>query len=100
MLPGDLWSYDYFSEKFVVSPEPDVAVHKLDPQRHKCLVLASDGLWNMLKAEESVAIVSELEMHFEDRVVNDEVCKMNNALWTSVTCSDSSVYNSKDTYCL
>ncbi|XP_046579375.1 protein phosphatase 1D-like isoform X2 [Haliotis rubra] len=69
---GDLWSYDYFSEKFVVSPEPDVAVHKLDPQRHKCLVLASDGLWNMLKAEESVAIVSDLEMHFEDRVVNDE----------------------------
>ncbi|XP_067684126.1 protein phosphatase 1D-like [Haliotis asinina] len=69
---GDLWSYDYFSEKFVVSPEPDVAVHKLDPQRHKCLVLASDGLWNMLKAEESVAIVSDLEMHFEDRVINDE----------------------------
>ncbi len=57
----------------MVSPEPDVSVHKLDPKRDKCLVLASDGLWNMLKPEESIAIVSDLETQFEDRVINDPV---------------------------
>ncbi|KAL5016493.1 hypothetical protein ScPMuIL_006082 [Solemya velum] len=26
---GDLWSYNYFKEEFVVSPDPDVTVHKV-----------------------------------------------------------------------
>nr|KAG5687286.1 hypothetical protein BaRGS_001951 [Batillaria attramentaria] len=68
---GDLWSYDYYKGQFVVSPEPDVSVMTLEPGRHRCLVLASDGLWNMLSASEAVSVVTDLEMHFEDRVIHD-----------------------------
>lgn len=45
---GDLWSYNYSTEKFVVSPEPDVTVHEIDVKKFKCLILASDGLWNVM----------------------------------------------------
>ncbi|XP_071179621.1 uncharacterized protein [Mytilus edulis] len=68
---GDLWSYNYLNEQFVVSPEPDVSVRKLDPARDKCLVLGSDGMWNMVSAEESVSVVVDLEYHFEYKVIND-----------------------------
>ncbi|KAL8604670.1 hypothetical protein ACOMHN_013450 [Nucella lapillus] len=68
---GDLWSYDYFKEQFVVSPDPDVSVMRLEPGRHRCLILGSDGLWNMLSPAESVSVVTDLEMHFEDRVIHD-----------------------------
>ena len=70
---GDLWSYDYYNEKFVVSPEPDVSVHELDAGKHKCLIFASDGLWNMVSPEESVTLVMNLEKHFEERIINDSV---------------------------
>ncbi|XP_045171809.2 uncharacterized protein LOC123533902 [Mercenaria mercenaria] len=68
---GDLWSYNYLKEEFVVSPEPDVSVHKLDPATDKCLVIGSDGLWNMLSADESVSSVFDLECQFEYKVIND-----------------------------
>jgi protein phosphatase 1D len=45
---GDLWSYNYDTRKFVVSPEPDVTVMDVDVNSFKCLVLASDGLWNVM----------------------------------------------------
>lgn len=32
---GDLWSYNYKTEKFVVSPEPDVSVLEIDPNTFK-----------------------------------------------------------------
>ena len=70
---GDLWSYNYLKEEFVVSPEPDVSVVKLDPVKDKCLVIGSDGLWNMMSAEESVNMVFDLEYHFELKVINDPV---------------------------
>lgn len=68
---GDLWSYNYLKEEFVVSPEPDVSVHKLDPLTDKCLVIGSDGLWNMLTPEECVSSVFDLERQFEYKVIND-----------------------------
>lgn len=68
---GDLWSYDYYKGQFVVSPEPDVSVMTVEPGKHRCLVLASDGLWNMLSPSEAVSVVTDLEMHFEDRVIHD-----------------------------
>lgn len=70
---GDLWSYDYYKGMFIVSPEPDVSVMKVDPRQHRCLILASDGLWNMITPEEAVSVVTDLEMHFEDRVIHDPV---------------------------
>ena len=60
-------------EEFVVSPEPDVSVVKLDPTRDKCLVVGSDGLWNMLSAEDAVNMVFDLEYQFEQKVINDPV---------------------------
>ncbi|KAH9525788.1 Protein phosphatase 1D [Bulinus truncatus] len=68
---GDLWSYDYYTETYVVSPEPDVSVLNLDPSKHRCLILASDGLWNMLTPEESVNMVMDLESQFEEKIIHD-----------------------------
>ncbi|CAG5128621.1 unnamed protein product [Candidula unifasciata] len=68
---GDLWSYDYYTETYVVSPEPDVSVLQLDPSKHRCIILASDGLWNMLTPEETVNIVMDLEAQFEQKIISD-----------------------------
>uniref|UniRef100_A0A8C5P681 Protein phosphatase 1D magnesium-dependent, delta isoform n=1 Tax=Jaculus jaculus TaxID=51337 RepID=A0A8C5P681_JACJA len=58
---GDLWSYDFFSGKFVVSPEPDTSVHTLDPQKHKYIILGSDGLWNMIPPQDAVSMCQDQE---------------------------------------
>ncbi|KAM4545111.1 protein phosphatase 1D-like [Odontesthes bonariensis] len=51
---GDLWSYDFYSGEFVVSPEPDTTVMSLDPKRHRYIILGSDGLWNMMPPKNAV----------------------------------------------
>uniref|UniRef100_UPI0037E7604E protein phosphatase 1D-like n=1 Tax=Semicossyphus pulcher TaxID=241346 RepID=UPI0037E7604E len=51
---GDLWSYDFYSGEFVVSPEPDTTVMTLDPKRHRYVILGSDGLWNMMPPKNAV----------------------------------------------
>ncbi|XP_071791104.1 uncharacterized protein [Asterias amurensis] len=55
---GDLWSYSTLHDDYVVSPSPDISHHILNPKVHKCLVLGSDGLWNMLSSSESIYIIS------------------------------------------
>ena len=47
---GDFWSYYPEKDVFHVSPEPDTAVHTLDASKHRCLILASDGCWNMMNS--------------------------------------------------
>ncbi|XP_051965812.1 protein phosphatase, Mg2+/Mn2+ dependent, 1Da [Xyrauchen texanus] len=56
---GDLWSYDFYSGEFVVSPEPDTAVIKLDLKKHRYVIIGSDGLWNMVSAQEAVSICQD-----------------------------------------
>ncbi|XP_056127167.1 protein phosphatase, Mg2+/Mn2+ dependent, 1Da [Rhinichthys klamathensis goyatoka] len=56
---GDLWSYDFYSGEFVVSPEPDTAVIKLDLKQHRYIILGSDGLWNMVSPQEAVSICQD-----------------------------------------
>ncbi|XP_051962961.1 protein phosphatase 1D-like [Xyrauchen texanus] len=56
---GDLWSYDFYSGEFVVSPEPDTAVIKLDLKQHRYVIVGSDGLWNMVSAQEAVSICQD-----------------------------------------
>ncbi|KAJ8360565.1 hypothetical protein SKAU_G00170900 [Synaphobranchus kaupii] len=56
---GDLWSYDFYSGEFVVSPEPDTSVVKLDPQQHCYIVLGSDGLWNMVPPQDAVSMCQD-----------------------------------------
>ncbi|KAM8899500.1 protein phosphatase 1D-like isoform 2-T2 [Spinachia spinachia] len=55
---GDLWSYDFYSGEFVVSPEPDTTVMTLDPSRHRYIILGSDGLWNMMPPKNAVNMCS------------------------------------------
>jgi len=56
---GDLWSVTKNNE-YLVSPIPDVYVHYFDLTKDKFVVLASDGLWNMLKPQEVVETVYSL----------------------------------------
>lgn len=72
-LIGDLWSFNYQNNEYVVSPVPDVSVQELDPAIHRCLVLGSDGLWNVMTAETAAALVADLEYHFEYKVIHDPV---------------------------
>ncbi|XP_077021146.1 protein phosphatase 1D isoform X2 [Tamandua tetradactyla] len=58
---GDLWSYDFFSGEFVVSPEPDTSVLTLDPLKHKYIILGSDGLWNMIPPQDAISMCQEQE---------------------------------------
>lgn len=53
---GDLWSYDFFSGEFVVSPDPDTSVVVLDPRKHRFIIVGSDGLWNMVPPQEAVSM--------------------------------------------
>ncbi|KAG9352033.1 hypothetical protein JZ751_023284 [Albula glossodonta] len=56
---GDLWSYDFYSGEFVVSPEPDTSVVRLDPRRHRYIILGSDGLWNMVPPQDAVTLCQD-----------------------------------------
>lgn len=69
IFAGDFWSYNSTSNKFVVSPEPDVSVHPVDIETFRCLILGTDGLWNMLSPSIAVAIVQATENHNEKQVV-------------------------------
>ncbi|PIO72293.1 protein phosphatase 2C [Teladorsagia circumcincta] len=57
---GDVWSYCEDTKEFVVSPEPDLAVQELTGD-DVCLVLASDGLTNVLGPIQVAAVVDEEE---------------------------------------
>ena len=56
---GDLWSVTK-DQEYLVSPIPDVYVHYFDLTKDKFIILASDGLWNMLKPQETVETVYQL----------------------------------------
>ncbi|XP_014672315.1 PREDICTED: uncharacterized protein LOC106812847 [Priapulus caudatus] len=64
---GDLWSYDYARGEFAVSPEPDTHVLAIEHSRHRCLILASDGLWNMLSPLSAAAVVEQAERMEEEQ---------------------------------
>ncbi|CAG0898934.1 unnamed protein product [Darwinula stevensoni] len=66
---GDLWSYNSTLDEFVVSPEPDVYVLDIDLTKHRCLILGTDGLWNMLTPQNAVNIAAETERHNEKHII-------------------------------
>lgn len=61
-ISGDLWSYDQERQKYIVSPEPDIKEIDIIPGKTKFLILASDGLWGVMKAKEAVDAVYKFEM--------------------------------------
>lgn len=54
---GDLWSYNTENDSYVVSPEPDISVYELDPHQQRCLILATDGVWNMVSPTDAIDCV-------------------------------------------
>lgn len=50
-----------------MSPEPDTHVLALDHSKHRSLILASDGLWNMMNPEEAVGVVEQAERLEEEQ---------------------------------
>ncbi|XP_069827880.1 protein phosphatase 1D [Dendropsophus ebraccatus] len=73
---GDLWSYDFYSGEFVVSPEPDTSVHTIDPQTLKYIIIGSDGLWNMVSAQDAVSLCQEQEKPYINGECGQTLAKM------------------------
>jgi protein phosphatase 1D len=70
---GDLWSYNYDTDDFIVSPVPDVFSFEIDPKVHRCIVMASDGMWNLLKPNEIADIVRQTDKETENLVLTAQV---------------------------
>ncbi|KAI1729493.1 protein phosphatase 2C domain-containing protein [Ditylenchus destructor] len=73
---GDFWSLNPANNQYVVSPEPDVSVIKIK-LTHKWVVMASDGLTNVLQTQRIIGLLKELEMqgsrhHLADLKTIDE----------------------------
>jgi protein phosphatase 1D len=98
-ISGDLWSYNYASGDYAVSPEPDLHCMHLDPKKHVCLILGSDGLWNMMSPQEAVNIVEQVENEIEQKFLHDPVSIYSHPkvaqvqAWT-VVCKKSIWYSS------
>ncbi|XP_075706544.1 protein phosphatase 1D [Rhinoderma darwinii] len=73
---GDLWSYDFYSGEFVVSPVPDTSVHTIDPLKHKFIIVGSDGLWNMVSAQDAVSLCQEQEKPYVNGECSQSFAKM------------------------
>ncbi|KAI8035510.1 uncharacterized protein LOC128260597 [Drosophila gunungcola] len=67
---GDLWSYNSRCKEFVVSPDPDVKVVKIDPSTFRCLIFGTDGLWNVVTAQEAVDSVRK--EHLIGEILNEQ----------------------------
>ncbi|CAB3402017.1 unnamed protein product [Caenorhabditis bovis] len=92
---GDLWSYNESTDSYVVSPIPDVDVYVLNEQDF-CLILASDGMTNVMPAEQAVSIVYReeelVEMH-NDMNRNHARCVLRSTLqkWRSLRADNVTV---------
>lgn len=62
---GDLWSYNSKNDTFVVSPDPDLHVYTVDISKQRCLILGTDGVWNVLSPEMAVNTVRNAEKNNE-----------------------------------
>lgn len=67
---GDFWSYNPKTEKYVVSPEPDVYSEPVD-LNDKGIILASDGLWNVMHSALAVRILQQFSRR--DLDLSDEL---------------------------
>ena len=65
---GDLWSYNPEHNSYHVSPIPDVTEYVLS-SRDQFLIIASDGLWNVIRPQEAVDFIHSFR---EDEVGRGE----------------------------
>ena len=90
---GDFWSFNPRTKQFIVSPKPDVYVHPLNPKNQKFVVIASDGLWNVMSPDEVVGFIWDYE-HEEGREHRDVVnAVINKALdrWAGKHCTADNI---------
>jgi len=66
---GDLWSYNSKRDIFVVSPDPDLHVYTIDISKQRCLILGTDGAWNVLSPEMAVNSVRLAEKNNEKHML-------------------------------
>jgi len=66
---GDLWSYNSKRDIFVVSPDPDLHVYTIDISKQRCLILGTDGAWNVLSPEMAVSTVRQAERNNEKHML-------------------------------
>ena len=84
---GDLWSYNSEEDVFVVSPEPDTYVYPIDIAKNRCLILGTDGAWNMLTPAQAVAHVCQAErsneqhMLYPHNVISEKSISANGRQW-------------------
>jgi len=69
---GDLWSYNSKKDVFVVSPEPDLHVYPIDINTNRCLILGTDGCWNVLSPEITVSAVGQAEKNNEKHMIDPQ----------------------------
>ena len=67
---GDLWSYNAKDDIYVVSPDPDLHVYDLNVLKDRCLILGTDGVWNVVSPEMAVQSVSEAERNNEKHMID------------------------------
>lgn len=58
---GDFWSINPYSGQYIVSPEPDVSCRPISPN-DRCILLATDGLWNVMNSSQAVRALQELKV--------------------------------------
>jgi len=68
---GDLWSYNPKRDVFVVSPDPDLHVYTIDISKQRCLILGTDGAWNVLSPEMAVNSVRVAEKNNEKHMLEE-----------------------------
>jgi len=69
---GDLWSYNSKKDVYVVSPDPDLHVYTIDISKHRCLVLGTDGAWNVLSPAAAINAVKVAEKQNEKKLLEPE----------------------------
>ena len=84
---GDLWSYDRLHDEFVVSPVPDVFSFEINPRIHKCLILATDGLWNVMRPNECIEQVRQTDKETENLTMRTSASASNTAAAAAIANS-------------
>ena len=79
--PGDLWSYNAKKDVYVVSPDPDLHVYDLDILRDRCLILATDGAWNVISPDMAVESVYKAEKNNEKQMILSSDAAANGYTW-------------------
>ena len=71
---GDLWSYDIRYDKYHVSPVPDVLEYAFKRGRDIFMIMASDGLWNVMSPQRAVNFVNSVRQNELKNTESDLGC--------------------------